>query len=101
MQQTINGNTTTYSLGIAAGPTQVLADGENAYFYGNGRIAQHSANAAAYFLVDALSSRNDPAEFAARRAGTPCGWPNRDGGVERAAGIRQLPRWFLLPVGCL
>jgi len=34
----------TYTLDIAAGPTQVLEDGTNAYLYGVERIAQEEAS---------------------------------------------------------
>jgi len=37
----VAGVTTTYTLDLAAGLTQVLADGTHTYLYGNGRIAQH------------------------------------------------------------
>ena len=40
MQQTVDGETTTYTLDTAIGLTQVLADGENTYLYGLSRIAQ-------------------------------------------------------------
>ncbi|MEK7784491.1 MAG: hypothetical protein AAB658_03555, partial [Chloroflexota bacterium] len=57
LSQTVNGVTTTYTLDLNAGLTQVLADGTNTYLYGNGRIAQNStANGKQYFLGDALGS---------------------------------------------
>jgi len=40
LRQTANGVTTTYTLDLNAGLTQVLADGTNTYLYGNSRIAQ-------------------------------------------------------------
>jgi RHS repeat-associated protein len=53
--QTANGVTTHYTLDLASGLTQVLADGTYTYLYGLGRIAQQSATTA-YFHGDALSS---------------------------------------------
>ncbi|MEK7784037.1 MAG: hypothetical protein AAB658_01270 [Chloroflexota bacterium] len=55
----MSGVTTTYTLDLTAGLTQVLADGTNTYLRGagNGRIAQNStANGKQYFLGDALGS---------------------------------------------
>ena len=51
----MNGVTTSYTLDLAAGLTQVLADGTETYLYGNGRIAQYDSEAQ-YFLGDALGS---------------------------------------------
>jgi RHS repeat-associated protein len=45
-----------YKLDLAAGLTQVLADNDYAYLYGNGRIAQYSETGSEYFLGDALGS---------------------------------------------
>jgi len=50
------GITTTYTLDLNAGLTQVLADGTSTYLYGNGRIAQYAGTTPAYFLGDALGS---------------------------------------------
>ena len=47
---------TTYTLDLAAGLTQVLADGEFTYLYGHGRIAQYDGAAFEYFLADGLGS---------------------------------------------
>ena len=55
LSQTVNGNTTNYTLDLNAGLTQVLNDGTNTYLYGNGRIAQVSTTTE-YFLGDALGS---------------------------------------------
>jgi RHS repeat-associated protein len=55
LQQTVNGNITTYVLDLNAGLTQVLSDGTNTYLYGNGRIAQEGLTTD-YFLTDALGS---------------------------------------------
>ena len=56
LQETINGQTTTFTVDLAAGLTQTLDDGTNAYLYGYGRIAQVNASDAQYFLGDALGS---------------------------------------------
>ncbi len=40
LQETVNGQTTTYLLDLAAGLTQVLSDGSNDYLYGIDLIAQ-------------------------------------------------------------
>jgi YD repeat-containing protein len=56
MQETVNGQTTTYLLDLAAGLTQVLSDGSLDYLYGLDRIAQANGANAAYFLGDALGS---------------------------------------------
>jgi RHS repeat-associated protein len=56
LQQTIGGVTTTYTLDLASGLTQVLSDGTNTYLYGNGRIAQQNGPELSYFLGDALGS---------------------------------------------
>ncbi len=54
-QQIVDGAITNYTLDLNAGLTQVLADGTNAYLYGNGRIAQADSTTE-YFLGDALGS---------------------------------------------
>jgi RHS repeat-associated protein len=63
MRQVAGGITTTYTLDLNAGLTQVLADGTNTYLYGPstgsgqaGRIAQYAGTTPAYFLGDALGS---------------------------------------------
>ncbi len=60
MRQVAGGITTTYTLDLNAGLTQVLADvangATNTYLYGNGRIAQYTGTTPAYFLGDALGS---------------------------------------------
>jgi YD repeat-containing protein len=55
LSQTVNGAQTRYALDPAAGLTQVLSDGTNAYLYGNGRIAQYQS-AMQYFGADALGN---------------------------------------------
>jgi RHS repeat-associated protein len=55
LRQTVNGVTTSYTLDLNTGLTQVLADGANTYLYGAGRIAQYDPEAQ-YFLGDALGS---------------------------------------------
>jgi len=56
VSQTVNNVTTNYTLDLASGLTQVLADGTDTYLYGAGRIAQYHAGEADYFLGDALGS---------------------------------------------
>jgi RHS repeat-associated protein len=58
LQQTINSNTTNYTLDLASGLTQVLYDGDNFYTYGIGRISQLElyGNTPEYFITDALGS---------------------------------------------
>ncbi len=55
LRQMVNGNTTTFTMDLNSGLTQVLSDGTNTYLYGNGRIAQVNT-ATDYFLPDALGS---------------------------------------------
>jgi RHS repeat-associated protein len=56
LQETVNGVTTTFTMDLAAGLTQVLSDGTYSYLYGAGRIAQVSSTGREYFLGDALGS---------------------------------------------
>ncbi len=56
VQQTSGGVTTNYAIDLAGGLTQVLADGQRTYLYGNGRVAQYGAGSVDYFLGDALGS---------------------------------------------
>ena len=56
LSQTVNAQTTNYTLDLNAGLTQVLNDGTNSYLYGNGRIAQTAGATTDYFLGDALGS---------------------------------------------
>ncbi len=56
LQQTVNSETTNYTLDLARGLTQVLDDGTHTYLYGNMRLAQQSATSTEYFLTDALGS---------------------------------------------
>ena len=61
MSYTLTGQTavtTTFSMDIASGLSQVLDDGTNAYLYGYGRIAQVNTGSlnTDYFLTDALGS---------------------------------------------
>jgi RHS repeat-associated protein len=55
LQETANGQTTTFTMDLNMGLTQVLNDGTNNYIYGNGRIAQVNTDTE-YFLGDALGS---------------------------------------------
>ena len=56
LQQTVDSVTTTYSLDLAAGLTQVLADGDNTYLYGIGRIGEEQLDGWVYHHSDALGS---------------------------------------------
>jgi len=62
VSQTVNGITTNFVLDLNSGLTQVLQEsapqgyGTHTYQYGGGRIAQHTATTAEYFLTDALGS---------------------------------------------
>jgi RHS repeat-associated protein len=55
LQQTVNAQTTTYTLDLNTGLTQVLSDGTSSYLYGLGRIAEEDTEWA-YYLTDALGS---------------------------------------------
>ena len=55
LTQSVNGDTTNYTLDLNAGLTQVLNDETNQYIYGVGRIAQVNTTTE-YFLGDALGS---------------------------------------------
>jgi len=52
----VNGDTTSYTLDLNTGLTQVLADGTNAYLYGLGRIGELQPDGWMYYLPDALGS---------------------------------------------
>jgi YD repeat-containing protein len=56
LQQTVNSQTTNYTLDLNAGLTQVLDDGTDTYLYGVDRIAQADAANTDDFLGDALGS---------------------------------------------
>jgi len=57
VSQTVNGQTTTYTLDLASGLTQVLADSAgNTYLYGLGRIGEQQTGGWQYHLADALGS---------------------------------------------
>jgi RHS repeat-associated protein len=56
LSQTVDSETTTYTLDLASGLTQVLADETKTYLYGAGRVAQFTGANEEYFLTDALGS---------------------------------------------
>lgn len=56
VSQETGGETIYYKLDLAAGLTEVLADNEHSYLYGNGRIAQYGETGSEYFLGDGLGS---------------------------------------------
>lgn len=64
-QQSINGDTGTSSLDIAADLTQVLGNGTESYIYGIGRIGESSPNGWQYPLSDALGSVRQLADSSA------------------------------------
>jgi RHS repeat-associated protein len=56
LSQTVNSQTTTYTLDLHARLTQVLSDGENTYLYGRGRIGEEQPGGFMLHLGDALGS---------------------------------------------
>jgi hypothetical protein len=54
--QTVDGITTSFSLDLNSGLTQILNDGTRDYIYGLGRIAQSQGGTTEYFLGDAIGS---------------------------------------------
>ena len=56
LQQTVNSETTNYTLDLNTGLTQVLDDSTDTYLYGVDRIAQVGGENTDYFLGDALGS---------------------------------------------
>ncbi len=56
LRQTVNGTPTSYTLDLAAGLTQVLADGSDYYLYGAGRVGEEQSAGWAYHVGDALGS---------------------------------------------
>ena len=64
LTQTVNSSPTDYSLDLAAGLTQVLADGTNAYLYGLARLGEEQPGGWQYHLGDALGSVRQLADAA-------------------------------------
>jgi len=58
LQETTNDVTTTFTMDLNSGLTQVLDDGTNSYIYGNGRIAQLDTTSLMtdYYMTDSLGS---------------------------------------------
>lgn len=56
LQQTVNSATTSYTLDLNAGLTQVLADGTNTYLYALGRVAEQAGTIWTYYHPDAIGS---------------------------------------------
>jgi len=56
LRQVVNGAPTNYTVDLAGGLTQVLADGTNSYLYGVGRIGEEQPGGWQYHLGDALGS---------------------------------------------
>jgi RHS repeat-associated protein len=77
LQQTVGGQTTTYTLDINAALSQVLSDGTNTYLYGVDRIAQQNETDTEYFLGDDLDSvrqlTNNTGDVTLTRAYDPYG----------------------------
>jgi YD repeat-containing protein len=85
-QQTLDGDTTTYALDLAAGLTQVLSDGTTDYLYGLGRIGESGSDGWQYPLSDALGSARQLANAAGAitlsRSYEPFGSPLKSYGVD-------------------
>jgi RHS repeat-associated protein/CSLREA domain-containing protein len=56
IQETLNGQITTFTMDLNTGLTQALSDGTHNYLYGIDRIAQTNGSGTEYFLGDALGS---------------------------------------------
>ena len=65
LRQAVNGVPIDYTLDLAAGLTQVLSNGDNAYLYGVGRIGEQQPEGWQYHLGDALGSVRQFAESSA------------------------------------
>ncbi|HKJ40098.1 MAG TPA: SBBP repeat-containing protein [Anaerolineales bacterium] len=88
LQETMNGNTTTFTMDLNMGLTQALSDGTNTYIYGAGRIAQVNTGTE-YFLGDALGSvrqlTNASGAITYARAYDPYGVVTSTGGSSQSA----------------
>jgi len=73
LKETINGQTTTFTMDLDSGLSQTLDDGTNTYLYDNGRIAQVDQTGIQYFLGDALDSAERPVNGCQWRADTRSG----------------------------
>ena len=56
LSQTVNGDTTNYTLDINRSLTEVLQDGDSTYLYGLGRIGEDRGDTMLYHIPDALGS---------------------------------------------
>jgi len=57
LQETVDGQTTTFTMDLNAGLSQVLSDGTNTYLYGLDLVAQQNgADDIDYLLIDGLDS---------------------------------------------
>jgi RHS repeat-associated protein len=85
VQQRVDGVTSTYTLDLNTGLTQVLSDGTYAYLYGLGRIGEEQFSGWAYHLPDALGSVRQLANGAGvailAKAYEPFGSPLSAGGL--------------------
>jgi RHS repeat-associated protein len=88
LQETLNGQTTTFTMDLNTGLTQALSDGTNTYIYGVGRIAQVNTGTE-YFLSDALGSVRQLADAGGvityARAYDPYGVVTATGGTSQSA----------------
>ena len=89
LQQTVGGQTTTYTLDINSPLTQVLSDGTNTYLYGVDQIDQQNGTDTEYYLGDALGSvrqlTNNTGDVTLTRAYDPYGNTILNTGSEQTA----------------
>jgi RHS repeat-associated protein len=83
-QQTLDSATTTFSLDLAAGLTQVLSDGSSTSLYGLGRIGEDDSGGWGFHLADALGSvrqiANDSGRLTLTQSFEPFGSPMTSSG---------------------
>jgi RHS repeat-associated protein len=89
LQQTVGGQTTTYTLDLNAALTQILSDGTDTYLYGLDRIAQQNGTDTEYYLGDDLNSvrqlANTTGDVTLTRAYDPYGNTILNTGSEQTA----------------
>jgi hypothetical protein len=78
-----------YTLDLEVGPTQVLADGTNAYLYGIGRVGEEQPGGWQYHLGDALGSVRQLANAGAALTLARSYDPRPEPGVVCAAALRD------------
>lgn len=88
LQETVNGNTITFTMDLNTGLTQALSDGTNTYIYSVDRIAQVNTTTE-YFLGDALGSvrqmTNNTGAITYARAYDPYGMVTSTVGASQSA----------------